>query len=55
MVKNERIWLVGVEVEEGEGCRWPMCDLRLCGRRGVEEWGGGVEEYVFRIDCVKSG
>ena len=51
MVKNERIWLVGVGVEEGEGCRWPMCDLRLCGRRG----GGGVEEYAFRIDCVKSG
>ena len=42
MDKNERIWLVGVGEEEGEGCQWPMCDLWLCGRRGVEE-------YVFMI------
>ena len=53
MDKIERIWLVRVGVEEGEGCRWPMCDLWLCGRSG--RMGRGVEEYVFRIDCVKSG
>ena len=47
MDKNERIWLVGVREEEGEGCQWPMCDLWLCGRRG----GGGVCIYdLFGIN-----